>query len=89
MDLGLQLQKNKVLPINIELMNYQARKAQGRHDFKEACRLWEKAIELEPSDGRAWLGLARFQMNTRERGCVDGPGASFGGASSRARATRT
>ena len=54
----------RVLPINIDLLNYRARVAQGRKNYTEAVRLWELAVMLDPLDGRGWLGLARHELNS-------------------------
>ena len=56
------------LPINIDLLNWRARQAQGRRAFGDAVKLYERAIFLDPLDGRAWLGLARHELNTGGKG---------------------
>lgn len=56
------------LPVNIDLLNWRARQAQGRRAFGDAVKLYERAIFLDPLDGRAWLGLARHELNTGGKG---------------------
>ena len=31
----------------------------GQGDYREARRLYRTCVELDPRDGRGWLGLAR------------------------------
>lgn len=52
---------SQILPVSIDLLNYHARVASRRpnyHDF--AARLYRRCIQARPSDGRAWIGLARI-----------------------------
>lgn len=56
--------KNKKMPIkaNLDLSTYHARQALNqRNNFTEATEIYERCIDYNPCDGRAWLGLARLQ----------------------------
>lgn len=51
-----------VLPVALDLINYHARVAARRPSSRNvALRLYRRAVKLNPSDGRAWLGLARVE----------------------------
>jgi len=58
--------KPKVLKVNLDLLNYNARQAQAHRNFSVAVEIWEKCLALDPSDGRAWLGLARHSVNSKK-----------------------
>lgn len=47
------------LPINADRLNYMAKKEIQKGRLEEAKELYEKAIEIDPRDGRAYLGLSR------------------------------
>lgn len=48
------------LPIQLDLLSYQARVAARKRDFARAEELYRRCIRANASDGRAWLGLARI-----------------------------
>lgn len=46
---------------NLDLATYHARQAMvKRGNFSEAAEIYQRCIEFNPVDGRAWLGLARI-----------------------------
>jgi tetratricopeptide (TPR) repeat protein len=47
------------LTINLDLLSYHARQAILKGDRDEGIRLYKRCIELDPRDGRGWMGLAR------------------------------
>lgn len=47
------------LPINADRLNYMAKKEMQKGRVEEAEDLYEKAVEIDPRDGRAYLGLSR------------------------------
>eukprot|EP00903_Cladosiphon_okamuranus_P012122 g11374.t1 len=47
------------LKINLDLLSYQAKQENIKGDYREARRLYRTCVELDPRDGRGWLGLAR------------------------------
>mmetsp|Transcript_9723 Transcript_9723/g.13650 ORF Transcript_9723/g.13650 Transcript_9723/m.13650 type:complete len:569 (-) Transcript_9723:13-1719(-) len=50
------------LPINVDLLSYMAKEAMRKRNSSEAVRLYRRCVELDPRDGRGWMGLARFEM---------------------------
>jgi len=50
------------LQINVDLLDYLARRAQKRGNATRAAEHWTRLVALAPGDGRAWLGLARQQQ---------------------------
>lgn len=53
-----------VLPVTLDLLNYHARATSRKRDSHViASKLFRRCIKLSPSDGRAWLGLARLHSN--------------------------
>ena len=59
---GVEIQPRKPLPlkVNLDLWNYYAKKEFNSGDFTEAMRLYQKCVDYNPVDGRAWLGMARI-----------------------------
>mmetsp|Transcript_9961 Transcript_9961/g.22270 ORF Transcript_9961/g.22270 Transcript_9961/m.22270 type:complete len:889 (-) Transcript_9961:84-2750(-) len=54
------------LKVNADRLNYHA-KGELRHGrLEEARELYEKAIEMDPRDGRAYLGLSRIAQRRRD-----------------------
>jgi tetratricopeptide (TPR) repeat protein len=54
------------LPVNAARLNYQAKK-ELRHDrVEEAQELYEIAVQIDPRDGRAYLGLSRCAERRRD-----------------------
>jgi len=54
------------LKVNADRLNYHA-KCEFRHGrLEEARELYEEAIELDPRDGRAYLGLSRIAQRRRD-----------------------
>ncbi|PXF46043.1 hypothetical protein BWQ96_04218 [Gracilariopsis chorda] len=49
------------LPLQLDLLNYHARRA-SRHAPDRAAALFQRALCINSADGRAWLGLARLQI---------------------------
>lgn len=47
------------LPINADRLNYMAKKEMQKGRVEEAEELYEKAVEIDPRDGRGYLGLSR------------------------------
>lgn len=49
----------RALRINLDLLNYRAKRAQKRGEASTARRLWQQCLEIDRLDGRAWLALSR------------------------------
>lgn len=49
----------RALAINLDLLNYRAKREQKRGKPSAARRLWKQCIEIDGHDGRAWLALSR------------------------------
>lgn len=47
------------LPINADRINYMAKKEMQKGRVEEAEELFQNAVEIDPRDGRAYLGLSR------------------------------
>lgn len=56
----------KALRINADRLNYHAKKELQHGRIEEAQELYEKAIEIDPTDGRAYLGLSRVAERRRD-----------------------
>lgn len=56
----------RALPVNLDRLNYHAKRELKHGRVEEAQELYEKAIELDPRDGRAYLGLARIAERRRD-----------------------
>jgi tetratricopeptide (TPR) repeat protein len=54
------------LPVNAARLNYFAKKELRKDRVEEAQEMFEKAIEIDPRDGRAYLGLARCAERRRD-----------------------
>lgn len=54
------------LRVNADRLTYHARKELARGRVEEAQELYEKAIEIDPRDGRAYLGLSRVAERRRD-----------------------
>lgn len=55
--------KGRPLKVNLDLLNYHARRAKERKQPEKALSLLAKCIRLDPYDGRAWLATAKlFEM---------------------------
>lgn len=72
----------RALPVALDLLNYHARVASRRPPSRDvADRLYRRCIDLNPADGRAWLGLARLRASV---GNTDGARRTFRSAVSAA-----
>ena len=49
------------LKINLDLLTHRARVLLRKGDESGAMETWIKCSELDPSDGRAWLAMAKYQ----------------------------
>ena len=58
------------LQVNIDLLNYNAKREMKHGRLKEAEVFYEKAISLDPKDGRAYLGLSRIAQRRRDFTCA-------------------
>lgn len=57
-------QSKQLLPVTLDLLNYHARtSSRKRHLHALASKLFRRCIVLSPTDGRAWLGLARLHAS--------------------------
>jgi tetratricopeptide (TPR) repeat protein len=54
------------LRVNADRITYHARKELSRGKVEEAQELYEKAIEIDPRDGRAYLGLSKVAERRRD-----------------------
>lgn len=54
------------LRVNADRITYHARKELARGRVEEAQELYEKAIEIDPRDGRAYLGLSKVAERRRD-----------------------
>jgi tetratricopeptide (TPR) repeat protein len=54
------------LPINADILSYFAKKELQHGRIEEACELYEKAVKIDPADGRAYLGLSRCAERRRD-----------------------
>ena len=54
------------LRVNADRLNYLAKKELRRDRVEEAQELYEQAIQIDPSDGRAYLGLSRCAGRRRD-----------------------
>jgi tetratricopeptide (TPR) repeat protein len=54
------------LKVNADILNYQAKKEFAKGRLEEAEELYEKALELDPRDGRSYLGLSRIAQRRRD-----------------------
>lgn len=54
------------LRVNADRLNYFARKEMQHGKIEEAQEMYEKAIEIDPRDGRAYLGLGRCAERRRD-----------------------
>ena len=51
--------KGRPLKVNLDLLNYNARRARERKQPEKALSMLAKCIRLDPYDGRAWLATAK------------------------------
>jgi Tfp pilus assembly protein PilF len=60
---GVNPSRTKPLPLkaNLDLWTYTARGQLLKGNFTAAEQLYNKCVDYDPCDGRAWLGLARLQ----------------------------
>lgn len=56
----------KALKVNADRLNYLAKKELQHGRVEEAQELYERAIEIDPRDGRAYLGLSRCAQRRRD-----------------------
>ena len=49
------------LKVNLDLLAHRARVLLRRGDESGAMETWKRCQELDPSDGRAWLAMAKYQ----------------------------
>eukprot|EP00537_Pseudo-nitzschia_pungens_P004715 CAMPEP_0172373856 /NCGR_PEP_ID=MMETSP1060-20121228/53503_1 /TAXON_ID=37318 /ORGANISM="Pseudo-nitzschia pungens, Strain cf. cingulata" /LENGTH=833 /DNA_ID=CAMNT_0013100311 /DNA_START=453 /DNA_END=2954 /DNA_ORIENTATION=+ len=54
------------LPVNADILNYHAKKELRSNRLEEAQELYEMAIQIDPRDGRAYLGLSRCAQRRRD-----------------------
>jgi tetratricopeptide (TPR) repeat protein len=54
------------LPVNAARLNYHAKKELRNNRVEEAQELYEKAIQIDPRDGRAYLGLSKCAERRRD-----------------------
>ncbi|GAX15126.1 hypothetical protein FisN_12Lh178 [Fistulifera solaris] len=54
------------LPINADRLNYMAKKEMKKGRVEEAEELYERAVEIDPRDGRAYLGLSRCAQRRQD-----------------------
>jgi len=54
------------LKVNSDRLTYHARKELARGRVEEAQELYEKAIQIDPRDGRAYLGLSKVAERRRD-----------------------
>lgn len=54
------------LRVNADRLNYFARKEMQHGKIEEAQEMYERAIEIDPRDGRAYLGLGRCAERRRD-----------------------
>ncbi len=54
------------LKVNIDRLNYFAKKELSHGKLEEAEQFYEEAITMEPRDGRAYLGLSRIAQRRRD-----------------------
>jgi tetratricopeptide (TPR) repeat protein len=54
------------LPINADILSYLAKKELQHGRIDEACELYEKAVMIDPADGRAYLGLSKCAERRRD-----------------------
>lgn len=57
------------LPLQLDLLNYHARRA-SRHSPDRAASLFQRALQINSADGRAWLGLARLHIAAGDPGAA-------------------
>ena len=60
---GVNPSRTKPLPLkaNLDMWTYTARGQLLKGNFTAAEQLYNKCVDYDPCDGRAWLGLARLQ----------------------------
>jgi len=54
------------LSVNADRLNYHAKKELRSNRLEEAQELYEQAIQIDPRDGRAYLGLSRCAQRRRD-----------------------
>ena len=54
------------LRVNADRLTYLAKKEMARNRLEEAQELYEQALDLDPRDGRAYLGLSRIAEKRRD-----------------------
>mmetsp|Transcript_24651 Transcript_24651/g.36553 ORF Transcript_24651/g.36553 Transcript_24651/m.36553 type:complete len:868 (-) Transcript_24651:123-2726(-) len=54
------------LKVNADRLNYHAKRELSRGHIEEAQELYERAIAIDPRDGRAYLGLSRVAQRRRD-----------------------
>lgn len=75
----------KPLPYQLDLLTYYAKEALRKRNVPEAARIYQRCMELDRYDGRAYIGLARIEGRRRNgtaaqavyeealRWCADNP----------------
>ena len=55
-------EEERPLKINLDLLTYRARKLAQRGDRRGAVATYKRCIQLDPLDGRSWLGLSQLRV---------------------------
>ena len=61
-------ENRRPLAINLDLLNHRARTLVRRRDAAGAEETWARCVELDPLDGRAYLGLAKLRRGRGDDG---------------------
>lgn len=56
---------DRPLKVNLDILTYRARRAQQRKNYTLAVRLWKRAMEMDPKDGRAWVAMGNYESKTK------------------------
>jgi len=56
----------RALKVNIDLLTYAAKRAFRKHNVSEAEKLYLRAMEMDPHDGRPYLGLSRCAQQRQD-----------------------
>eukprot|EP00560_Eucampia_antarctica_P007915 CAMPEP_0197825684 /NCGR_PEP_ID=MMETSP1437-20131217/2728_1 /TAXON_ID=49252 ORGANISM="Eucampia antarctica, Strain CCMP1452" /NCGR_SAMPLE_ID=MMETSP1437 /ASSEMBLY_ACC=CAM_ASM_001096 /LENGTH=769 /DNA_ID=CAMNT_0043425795 /DNA_START=137 /DNA_END=2446 /DNA_ORIENTATION=- len=56
----------RALRVNVDKLTYHGKRELNRNRLEEAEELFEKAIEIDSRDGRAYLGLSRIAQRRRD-----------------------
>lgn len=63
---GIIARKPKPIKANIDLWSYQAKQAFLSGNFTKALEFYNRCIDYDKCDGRAWLGIARVYWKKRD-----------------------